>query len=319
MVAIALARRSSQLVRPFTSSPKTSAASPETVVSRCAAVRGSIAPGMRRPVVMTTSTQSSTASSSVLTTRIPSRTWSAPAANFAACARSKPSGSTTHNEPAPVFARARAAAPMFCELRGRCRTNRITGPPSPGRGCTDSFCHGRAALACGAQVATLRRLMDRMDLLHAQLPHTLREANFPQLGSLYRGKVRDNFSAGDRIVMVTTDRLSAFDRVLTTVPFKGEVLNRLTVFWFDKTKDIVPNHILDVPDPSVLVVRKLQPLPLEMVVRGYLTGSLWRDYQAGRGAKAYGIELPPSLRKDEKFPTPILTPSTKEEAGKHDE
>src|SRR5438874_12327959 len=181
------------------------------------------------------------------------------------------------------------------------------------------LCHGRAALACAARLATLRRLMNRMDLLRAQLSYTLREADFPGLGSLYRGKVRDNFSAGDRIVMVTTDRLSAFDRVLTTVPFKGEVLNRLTVFWFDKTKDIVPNHILDVPDPSVLVVRKLQPLPLEMVVRGYLTGSLWRDYQAGRGAKAYGIELPPSLRKDEKFPTPILTPSTKEEAGKHDE
>jgi len=158
-----------------------------------------------------------------------------------------------------------------------------------------------------------------MDLLRAQLPFTLREADFPQLGSLYRGKVRDNFSSGDRIVMVTTDRLSAFDRVLTTVPFKGELLNRLTVFWFEKTKDLAPNHILDVPDPSVLVVRKLRPLALEMVVRGYLTGSLWRDHQAGRGAKAYGIELDPAMRKDEKFGKPILTPSTKEEVGKHDE
>ncbi len=161
--------------------------------------------------------------------------------------------------------------------------------------------------------------MDRLDLLRAQLPYTLREAPFPALGSLYRGKVRDNFSSGDRIVMVTTDRLSAFDRVLTTVPFKGELLNRLTVFWFDRTKDLAPNHILDVPDPSVLVVRKLQPLAVEMVVRGYLTGSLWRDHQAGRGAKAYGIELDPAMRKDEKFPKPILTPSTKEVVGKHDE
>ena len=161
--------------------------------------------------------------------------------------------------------------------------------------------------------------MDRLDLLRAQLPYTLREAPFPALGSLYRGKVRDNFSSGDRIVMITTDRLSAFDRVLTTVPFKGELLNRLTVFWFDKTKDLAPNHILDVPDPSVLVVRKLQPLAVEMVVRGYLTGSLWRDHQAGRGAKAYGIELDPAMRKDEKFPKPILTPSTKEAVGKHDE
>jgi len=161
--------------------------------------------------------------------------------------------------------------------------------------------------------------MDRMDLLRAQLPYTLREADFPHLGSLYRGKVRDNFSSGDRIVMVTTDRLSAFDRVLTTVPFKGELLNRLTVFWFDKTKDLAPNHILDVPDPSVLVVRKLRPLALEMVVRGYLTGSLWRDHQGGRGAKDYGVELDPAMRKDEKFAKPILTPSTKEAVGKHDE
>src|SRR5438105_5277864 len=156
-------------------------------------------------------------------------------------------------------------------------------------------------------------------ILKAQLPYTLREADFPALGELYRGKVRDNYSKGDRIVMITSDRLSAFDRVLTTIPFKGEILNRLTVFWFDKTKDVAPNHILDVPDPSVLVVRRLRPRALEMVVRGYLTGSLWRDYQAGKGAKAYGIDLPASMRKDEKFPEPIRTPSTKEEAGKHDE
>jgi len=158
-----------------------------------------------------------------------------------------------------------------------------------------------------------------MDPLKAQLPYTLREADFPALGHLYRGKVRDNYSRGDRIVMITTDRLSAFDRVLTTVPFKGELLNRLTVFWFEKTKGVAQNHILDVPDPSVLVVRKLQPLAVEMVVRGYITGSLWRDYEKGKGAEAYGIELPGELRRDQKFDRPILTPSTKEEVGKHDE
>jgi phosphoribosylaminoimidazole-succinocarboxamide synthase len=157
------------------------------------------------------------------------------------------------------------------------------------------------------------------DLLMSQLPYTLREADFPALGQLYRGKVRDNYSKGDRIVMVTTDRLSAFDRVLTTVPFKGELLNRLTTFWFERTKDVAPNHILEVPDPSVLVVRKLRPLAVEMVVRGYLTGSLWRDAQAGKGAKAYGLELPKDMRKDQKFEKAILTPSTKEEVGKHDE
>ncbi|HEX9577061.1 MAG TPA: phosphoribosylaminoimidazolesuccinocarboxamide synthase [Myxococcales bacterium] len=161
--------------------------------------------------------------------------------------------------------------------------------------------------------------MTREQLLQAQLPFTLREADFPALGELYRGKVRDNYAEGDRIVMITTDRLSAFDRVLTTVPFKGELLNRLTVFWFEKTRDVAPNHILDVPDPSVLVVRRLQPLQVEMVVRGYLTGSLWRDYQAGRGAKAHGIELPTQMKKDEKFATAILTPSTKEAVGKHDQ
>lgn len=157
------------------------------------------------------------------------------------------------------------------------------------------------------------------DVLKAQLPYTLKEADFPRLGQLYRGKVRDNYAKGDRIVMITTDRLSAFDRVLTTVPFKGELLNRLTTFWFEKTKDVAQNHILDVPDPSVLVVRKLQPLAVEMVVRGYITGSLWRDYEAGRGARAYGIDLPEGMRRDQKFDQAILTPSTKEEVGKHDE
>src|SRR5437588_6435454 len=143
--------------------------------------------------------------------------------------------------------------------------------------------------------------MTRDDILRAQIPHTLREADFPGLGELYRGKVRDNFSKGGKIVMVTTDRLSAFDRVLTTIPFKGELLNRLTAFWFEKTKDVAPNHLLDVPDPSVLVVRRCKPLPVEMVVRGYLTGSLWRDQQAGKGARAYGIELDAGWKKDQRF------------------
>ena len=156
------------------------------------------------------------------------------------------------------------------------------------------------------------------DKLHAQLPHTLRQLDLPALGELYRGKVRDNYSRGEKIVMITTDRVSAFDHVLGTIPFKGEVLSRLTAFWFDKVKDIAPTHLLDVPDPSVMVVKKAKALPIEIVIRGYITGSLWRDYQAGK-AGAYGIEWPKGLRKDQRLERPIITPSTKAEYGKHDE
>ena len=154
--------------------------------------------------------------------------------------------------------------------------------------------------------------------LRAQLTHTLREIDLPGLGQLYRGKVRDNYSRADRIVMVTTDRVSAFDHVLGTIPFKGEVLSRLTLFWFDKVKDIAPTHLVDAPDPSVMVVKKAQALPVEIVIRGYITGSLWRDYQAGK-AGAYGIRWPEGLRKDQRFDEAIITPSTKAEYGKHDE
>jgi phosphoribosylaminoimidazole-succinocarboxamide synthase len=156
------------------------------------------------------------------------------------------------------------------------------------------------------------------ETLRAQLPHTLRQLDLPALGELYRGKVRDNYSRGDRIVMVTTDRISAFDHVLGTIPFKGEVLSRLTSFWFDKVKDIAPIHLLDAPDPSVMVVKRAKPLPVEVIIRGYITGSLWRDYQAGK-AGAYGIDWPKDLKKDQQFSAPIITPSTKAEYGRHDE
>jgi phosphoribosylaminoimidazole-succinocarboxamide synthase len=154
--------------------------------------------------------------------------------------------------------------------------------------------------------------------LRAQLPHTLRELDLPGLGQLYRGKVRDNYSRGDRIVMITTDRVSAFDHVLGTIPFKGEVLSRITMFWFDKVKDIAPTHVIDAPDPSVMVVKKAKPFPIELVIRGYITGSLWRDYQAG-GASAYGVDWPRGLQKDQKLDQPVITPSTKAQYGQHDE
>ena len=155
-------------------------------------------------------------------------------------------------------------------------------------------------------------------LLHAQLPHTLQQIDLPALGELYRGKVRDNYARGDRIVMITTDRVSAFDHVLGTIPFKGEVLSRLTLFWFDKVKDIAPTHVIDSPDPSVMVVKRARPLPIEVVIRGYITGSLWRDYQAGK-ADTYGIDWPKGLRKDQQLDRPVITPSTKAEYGRHDE
>src|SRR5512144_3430082 len=145
--------------------------------------------------------------------------------------------------------------------------------------------------------------------LRAQLDYTLRELDLPGLGQLYRGKVRDNYSRGDRIVMVTTDRVSAFDHVLGTIPFKGEVLSRLTAFWFDKVKDLAPTHLVDVPDPSVQVVKRAKALPIEIVIRGYITGSLWRDYLAGK-AGAYGIAWPAGLRTDQPFDQPLIAPPT---------
>jgi phosphoribosylaminoimidazole-succinocarboxamide synthase len=154
--------------------------------------------------------------------------------------------------------------------------------------------------------------------LRAQLPHTLRQLDLPTLGQLYRGKVRDNYTRGDRIVMITTDRISAFDHVLGTIPFKGEVLSRLTLFWFDKVKDLATTHLIDSPDPSVMVVKRARTLPVEIVIRGYITGSLWRDYQAGK-AGAYGISWPAGLRKDQAFDEPVITPSTKAQYGTHDE
>jgi len=155
-------------------------------------------------------------------------------------------------------------------------------------------------------------------VLSEQLGHTLAETRLDALGERYRGKVRDVYRQRDRLFLVATDRLSAFDRVLTTIPFKGEVLNRLAQFWFEQTKDVVPNHVLDMPDPNVTVARATTPYPVEVVVRGYLTGSLWRDFQKGTHT-AYGLDLPAGMKKDAAFPEPILTPSTKAAVGEHDE
>lgn len=131
-----------------------------------------------------------------------------------------------------------------------------------------------------------------------------------------QGKVRDIFYLDDELVISASDRISAFDRILGLVPFKGEILNRLSVFWFEKTADIIPNHHLATISPRAILARKCRVIPVEVVVRGYLTGSAWRDYQAGRPIS--GITLPDGLRFNEKFETPLITPSTKESDGLHD-
>jgi phosphoribosylaminoimidazole-succinocarboxamide synthase len=149
----------------------------------------------------------------------------------------------------------------------------------------------------------------------------LAEVEIPFLGERLAGKVRDSYRLGDRRVLITTDRVSAFDRVLGLIPCKGQVLNRLAAWWFEQTADIVPNHLIAVPHPNVTIAREAQPLPIEVVVRGYITGvtdtSLWQIYAAGERAP-YGVALPDGLRKHDPLPTPILTPTTKAQDGQHD-
>lgn len=158
--------------------------------------------------------------------------------------------------------------------------------------------------------------------LQQQIGNTLSQTNFPELGEKYEGKVRDNYTKGDRRILITTDRLSAFDRVITTIPFKGQVLNQISKFWFEHTNDIIGNHVQEYPDPNVMVGVLCKALPVEMVVRGYITGvtstSAWYNYE--RGVRNFcGNQLPEGLKKNQKFAEPIITPSTKAEHGGHDE
>ena len=140
--------------------------------------------------------------------------------------------------------------------------------------------------------------------LARELLGTLDRTDFGHLGVRHEGKVRDSYVDGDVRTIVTTDRLSAFDRLLGTIPFKGQVLNEIANYWFDATSDIVPNHLLDVPDPNVVRVRECAPVPLEFVVRAYITGvtktSLWFNYEAGARNIA-GNPLPDGLRRNERL------------------
>jgi len=161
-------------------------------------------------------------------------------------------------------------------------------------------------------------------LLQEQCSRTLLRTDFAGLGVRETGKVRDSYvdRAGKRRFIVVTDRVSCFDVVVGTLPFKGQVLNQLAAFWFETTRGIAPNHLIEVPDPNVSLVRECRPLAVEFVCRGYLTGStstsIWTAYQ--RGERSYcGHRLPDGMRKHEPLPEPLLTPTTKAPGGQHDE
>jgi phosphoribosylaminoimidazole-succinocarboxamide synthase len=161
------------------------------------------------------------------------------------------------------------------------------------------------------------------EALAAHLDNVLVDATIPELPNHYRGKVRDNYDLQDGCrIIIASDRLSAFDRILTAIPCKGQVLTQIARFWFDSTSDICPNHVIEYPDPNVVVCRQLAILPVEVVVRDYLTGttgtSVWPMYRAGR-REIYGIRFPDGLRENQKLPSTIITPTTKAADGSHDE
>ncbi len=160
------------------------------------------------------------------------------------------------------------------------------------------------------------------DVIYKALETPLTETSLDALGQKYRGKVRDCYTTdkGERVIVVT-DRISAFDRVLGTLPLKGQILNSVARWWFEKTKELVPNHVISTPDPNVMIAKECTPLPVEMVMRAYLTGttstSIWVHYK--NGAREFcGHELPEGMTQHQKLPHPILTPSTKAAHGGHD-
>lgn len=155
------------------------------------------------------------------------------------------------------------------------------------------------------------------------LPPVLRDASLSELPNHYRGKVRDNYDLPDgRRVIIASDRLSAFDRILAAIPYKGQVLTQTARFWFEATADICPNHVLSYPDPNVVIGRRLDILPVEIVVRAYLAGttgtSILTLYRKGE-REMYGVRFPDGLRDNERLPNAIITPTSKEFDGGHDE
>ncbi|MEQ8397927.1 phosphoribosylaminoimidazolesuccinocarboxamide synthase [Thalassobaculum sp.] len=162
-----------------------------------------------------------------------------------------------------------------------------------------------------------------IDALKTNAHRVLEDATIPELPNHYRGKVRDNYDLPDgRRIIIASDRLSAFDISLAAIPFKGEVLTRTARFWFEATRDICPNHVLEYPDPNVVIGQRLDILPVEMVVRDYLAGttgtSILTMYKAGR-RDMYGVRLPDGLGDNAKLPQTIITPTSKAALGSHDE
>jgi phosphoribosylaminoimidazole-succinocarboxamide synthase len=165
-------------------------------------------------------------------------------------------------------------------------------------------------------ISTSRHLTS--EALSAALPRALARTDLPGLGSPYRGKVRDVYAQDDRLVIVTTDRISAFDHVFAEpIPYKGQVLNRLAAHFFARTGDVVPNHVLAVPHGAVTLARRCEAVPVEFIVRGYLAGHALRTYQSGARTLC-GQAMPEGLRPYDPFPEPLLTPATKAAEG-HDE
>lgn len=165
-------------------------------------------------------------------------------------------------------------------------------------------------------------MIDAM-MLKAQIPQALTALEIAWPYEHGSGKVRESYSLPPkRRLLVTTDRLSAFDVVLAALPYKGQVLNQLSAFWFAETADVVANHLIETPDPNVSLVQECEALPVEVIVRGYITGStktsLWTLYDAGH-REIYGYSFPDGLQKNDPLPEPIITPTTKAGPGEHDE
>ena len=145
------------------------------------------------------------------------------------------------------------------------------------------------------------------------IPNVLHTVDLPELGDKQQGKVRDFYVLPGKRIIITTDRQSAFDVILGHIPYKGSVLNMLAAYWFKKTKRIIPNHMLSIPDPNVIVAKNCKGIPIEMIVRGYMSGvtktSIWYSYQRGE-RNIYGLRFPDGLKKNQQLPTPVITPTT---------